>query len=786
MKYIRILTTLVFILASNVVFSQVRTKESFDFDWKFSLNNDKEDNSTPTFDDRGWQSVQLPHDWCISQQFDSKLSGCNGHLPGGIGWYRKEFNVSGSQKGKKTSILFDGIYNRSTVYINGHKLGFRPYGFCYIEYDLTPYLNYDGKNVIAVRCNNPSDNDSIARWYTGGGIYRHAWLMTTNKAHIQTYGTYITTPQVSEGESTVKIRTTVENESESGKTFTISHVIRNNSGKVVAKTSKNPVSISANGIGEDETKVVIKGCDIWSPENPMLYRVETTLYDGKKAIDRYQSTFGIRTAEFTSDRGFLLNGKQVKLKGFCLHQDDASLGAALPFRSMERKLQIIKEYGVNAIRCSHNQPAPEFLDLCDSLGFIVIDEAFDKWKSGYYAEYFDEWWQKDLQNMLQRDRNHPSVVIWSEGNELQEAWDGGDTGVTRARMLQDFIHSYEPSRQVCLSAQNRHNERFSGVTDVVGYNYLEARMLSDHKKFPERKFMVTEELPYFCGAEGNIRAYDTNNPWNIVAENDFIAGGFIWSGVDYIGEAGWPSHGWPTGLFDICMIEKPRAAYHKAMWNDKPIVGIAVKDQRLDIDHGRDLWQWPRMASIWNFPFSYHGLMIEVNTITNCEKVALYINGNEMGVKSTKDFPNNTIVWNVPFTPGEISAKGINGTDTVATYMIRTAGEPASLKATADRSQLKADGQDLSYIQLELLDKDGTLVKHINRKVRGTIEGEGKLIGLVNSDLRRTTPFTSTEDNTYFGRAIAIVQTTRKAGNIRLRLDVEGLDEPVYVELTSK
>lgn len=228
---------------------------------------------------------------------------------------------------------------------------------------------------------------------------------------------------------------------------------------------------------------------------------------------------------------------------------------------MERKLEICKEYGVNAIRCSHNQPSPEFLDLCDRMGFVVIDEAFDKWKSGYYAQYFDAWWQEDLKNMLVRDRNHPCVVLWSIGNELQEAWDGSDTGCRRAAMLQDFVHGFEPSRQVCLAAQNRHNEKFSGVTDVVGYNYLEARMLSDHKKFPERRFLVTEELPYYCGAEGNIRSYDTNNPWNIIAENDFIAGGFLWTGTDYIGEAGWPSHGWPAGLFDICMVEKPRAAF---------------------------------------------------------------------------------------------------------------------------------------------------------------------------------------------------------------------------------
>ena len=359
--------------------------------------------------------------------------------------------------------------------------------------------------------------------------------------------------------------------------------IKDEKGKTLAKSKKQTLNVSKGKNVDFQTELTLNNCRLWSVETPYIYNMTTEVFDGAKKVDSYESTFGVRTAEFTSDKGFLLNGKQVKLKGFCMHQDDASLGAALPYRSMQRRLEICKEYGVNAIRCSHNQPAPEFLDLCDEMGFIVIDEAFDKWKSGYYAEYFDEWWKADLSNMIIRDRNHPCVVTWSEGNELQEAWDGTGEGVARAKMLQDFIHELEPTRQVCIACQNRHNEQFSGVTDVVGYNYLEARMLSDHQKFPERKFLVTEELPYFCGAEGNIRAYDTNNPWNIIEENEWIAGGFLWSGMDYIGEASWPSHGWPTGLFDINMIEKPRAAFHRAMWNkDKPLVSIAVKERRID------------------------------------------------------------------------------------------------------------------------------------------------------------------------------------------------------------
>ena len=782
-----LLPALVFLLAGPAAAGgPVREKVNFDFDWKFILNDDDRRHADPQAADNDWQTVQLPHDWSISQEFDARLSGSNGHLPGGVGWYRKTFHVGRGDRGKRISVLFDGIYSRSDVYLNGHHLGFRPYGFCYQEYDLTPYLDYGGQNVLAVRVNNPLEHDSVARWYTGAGIYRHAYLLKTAATHVALYGTYVTTPEVTAERAAVAVRTTVVNASGEDKVLEVDQRMTDARGQTVAQAGRQRLSLAAGETADVGHTMDLPRPQLWTPDHPNLYTVHTGVYEGRRLIDTYETVVGVRTCEFTPDRGFLLNGEPLKLKGFCLHQDDASLGTALPLRSMERKLEIIKEYGVNAIRCSHNQPAPEFLDLCDRMGFIVIDEAFDKWKSGYYAEYFDEWWQEDLKNMIVRDRNHPCVVLWSIGNEVQEAWDASDEGCRRAGMLQDYVHALEPSRQVCLAAQNRHNEKFAGVTDVVGYNYLEARMLSDRKKFPGRRFLVTEELPYFCGAEGNIRSYDTDNPWNIIAANDFIAGGFIWSGTDYIGEAGWPGHGWPTGLFDICMVEKPRAAFHRAVWNDEPVVRIAVRDNALDIDHGRDLWQWPNMAAMWNFPRSYEGLVMEVNTITNCERVALFHNGNEMGVRATADYPNHTITWCLPYLPGRLVAKGINGTDTVAVHEIRTAGEPARLRATADRTRLKADGQDLSYVQVELLDSDSVLVQHTARRVKASVEGEGRLVGFINSDLRRTTPFTSAEDNTYFGRAMAIVQATRKAGAIRLRFDVEGMEQPVFVELASE
>lgn len=756
---------------------EVRLKENFDFDWNFSLS-DNQKYADRTYNDESWERIQLPHDWSIKLSFDKKMGGSAAHLPGGIGWYRKQFKLPRSYNGKVISILFDAICHQSDVYINGHHLGFRPYGFCSIEYDLTPYLDYDGENVIAVRVNRSGVKD-VARWYTGSGIYRHAWLQVTNPVHIATYGTYVTTPSVSEDKAEIRIMTTLENELKKVQTVSISHLILDNQGKIVAKSGTEKTLFEAGQSIKITQNLTLNYPRLWTLEKPELYTLETTVKANGKVTDLYKTPFGIRTIAFDSEKGFLLNGKQVKLKGMCLHQDAGSLGTAVLDRSYERRLEIIKEYGCNAIRCSHNQPSPEFLDMCDRMGFVVIDEAFDKWKSGYYEKYFDEWWQRDLENMILRDRNHPSIILWSIGNEVTEAWEQGNEGIKRAEMLRDFVHKLEPSRPVTLAAQNNHRGEFSAVADVVGYNYLEARLLTDRKNNPKQRFLVSEELPYYSGAEGNIRSYTVNNPWNVVAAHDFIAGGFIWSGVDYLGEASWPSHGWPNGLFDICMFEKPRAAFHRAMWNPEPMVGIAIIDQSLDIDHGRDLWQWPKMVSHWSFPHRYFGLIMEVRTTTNCEKVELFMNDKSMGVYNTVDYPNHTIIWNVPYTPGKLVAKGYNGNKIVATKQLITSYKTTDILLKQDRTEIKADGQDLSHVAVQLCDKDGNPVQVDDRKLTVSVEGDGTFRGLDTGDLRRETPFGSNELKTYFGQALIIVQSTRKAGQIKVNIQVEGI-EKVY------
>jgi beta-galactosidase len=759
-----------------------REKQNFDFDWRFSVSDNATYSAQKYDEESTWDEIQIPHDWNIKMQFDGKGNGSAAYLPESIGWYRKHFNIPASSKNKKVMILFDGIFHQSDVYVNGHHLGYRPYGFCSIYYDMTPYLNFGGDNVIAVRANCTGDRP---RWYAGSGIYRHAWLITTQPVSVDTYGTYITTPEVTDDHAKVTIVTTIANKSNDKHSISVSQRIIDSNGKTIASMPKSELMMESGSRQDVNQSTIISSPRLWSTDTPTLYTMVTTVKSDGKTSDIYTSTFGIRSFYFDQNKGLFLNGKHLKLKGLCLHADNGSTGTAVPDRAYERRLQILKEYGCNAIRCAHNQPSPEFLDMCDRMGFLVIDEAFDKWKSGYYAKYFDEWWQRDMSNMILRDRNHPSIILWSIGNELQEAWSEADDGVERATMLRDFVHKMEPTRPTVLAAQNNHQDKFSGITDVIGYNYLEARAISDHKKHPERRFLITEELPYYSGEEGNIRSYNTNNPWNIISENDFFAGGFIWSGVDYLGEAGWPSKGWPNGLFDICMNEKPRAAFLRAMWKDEPVVRIAVMDQSLDIDHGRDLWQWPRMAAQWNFPWQYDGLVMEVRTITNCESVRLFVNGKQMGEQKTASFPNHTIVWNVPYAAGYIEAVGMNGGKEVARYKLTTSGKTSQADVTADRHEITADGQDLSFISIQLKDKDGNPVQTDDRKITATVTGDGRFLGIDNGDLRREISFAGNALKTYMGRALITVQSARKAGVIHISVLVDGIDTPYDLDVTT-
>ena len=760
----------------------VRKKECFDFDWKFNLG-DVEESSVSGYNDVYWEKIQLPHDWSIALPFDSAMTNGRqmGFLPGGISWYRKTFDIPIAYKGKKVYIHFDGVYHQSDVYINGKHLGFYPYGYIDFEYDLTPYLNYGGKNTVAVRVDH--SNYPSSRWYSGSGIYRHVWFIVTDPVHIPSHGTYVTTPVITKESADVKIVTTIKNTTSVKRNITLESRIVDAGGNVVAVATV-PVSVAKNKTIDVAQTIQAPNPVLWSTVTPYLYCVESLVKADNRIIDRYETVFGIRYFHYDPDKGFFLNGENLKMKGMNLHQDAGSLGTAVPDRSHERKLTILKEYGCNAIRCSHNPPSPEFLDACDRLGFLVIDEAFDKWKSRYYEKYFDRWWQKDLDGMLLRDRNHPSIIMWSIGNEVSEQNDTTGTGTRRAEMLQNRVHQVEPTRPVMvaiapgnLSIRPYNKSGFTEIMDIVGYNYQEPWYIDDKEMFPNRIMFGAEVFPYFRGRKENIRGYFPINPWYDVANNDFIFGQFLWAGVDYLGESsGWPSKGWPTSPFDICMFEKPMAAFHRSVWNNQPMVRIAVMDQSLNIDPGKDHWSSPFMVAHWNFP-QYTGHIIQVQTITNCEAVELWVNGTSLGKRKTADYTNNTIVWYVPYNAGKIRATGYNNQNETAHDELMTSGKPAKIVLSADREIIAADGQDISHITVTIVDDIGIVVPDHDLKITFNVSGNGNLLGLDNGDLRSNEPFKGNKRTTCFGKMLAIVQSSRNPGEITIKASGEGLPE---------
>lgn len=785
--YNRFLASAIFILIATMSYSQKeeRIRTSFDFDWKFILN-DSAEASSPNYDESKWMDIQLPHDWSILLPFDEKNGPGMAFLPGGTGWYRKNFKIGAEFKNKKIYIQFDGVYHQSDVFINGKHLGFHPYGYTGFEYDLTPYLNFGGDNTILVKADH--SNSPTSRWYSGSGIYRHVWLVFASPVHVSQWGTYITTTRITGTSAEIQIVTSINNSSARDENIMVQNRIIDADG-TEAGSGRSELFLAKGKKGTNEQHITINNPELWSVSNPYLYSVETTLKIKGRSVDKYRTPFGIRQVRFDAEKGFFLNGENMKLKGVNLHQDAGSLGTAVPDMSYLRRLKILKEYGCNAIRCSHNPPSPEFLDMCDSLGFLVIDEAFDKWKTrgafyGYYSRYFDDWWKKDIDAMVLRDRNHPSVIMWSIGNETSEQNDMSGEGTARAKMLLDYVHKSDPTRPVTAAispsdvSKRPYNENgFNEALDIVGYNYQEPWLERDKKRFPGRIMYIAEAFPYYTGRHNSLRDYKPVNPWYIVEKNDYVFGQFIWAGVDYLGESsGWPSKGWPTSPFDICMFEKPRAAFHRAAWNKEPIVRIAVADQSLDIDPGKDHWSWPHLADHWNFP-QYKGHVIEVQTITNCDSVELLVNNQTLGTRKTIDFSNNTIVWHVPYREGIIRAKGFHEGKEAAHYELTTAGRSVSLVLRADRSTISANGQDLTHITISIADEKGIIVPVDDQIITVEVSGNGKLKGLDSGDLRRPVSFNGNQVKTCFGKALAIVQSDRTSGKIIVKVRSENLPE---------
>ena len=790
--------------AINAQSLKVRSVENFCNDWKFHLG-DIANGNDPALKDDDWRKLDLPHDWSIEGEFskDHPATPGGGALPGGIGWYRKSFFVPESEKEKLFFIDFDGIYRNSEVWINGNYLGKRPYGYISFRYELTPYLKFGDKNVIAVKVDNSQQPNS--RWYSGSGIYRNVWLTKTNKIYVDHWGTFITTPSVNENFAKVSIQIKVRNVFDKAVPIKVITEIFDSKNKKVGEVESQS-NLNANSLIELHQEVEIKNLELWSIEKPNLYKAISIIESEGKQFDDYETIFGIRTFEFNAEKGFFLNGKQVKIKGVCNHHDLGCLGAAINERALERQLEILKNMGVNAIRTSHNPPAPELLNLCDRMGFIVMDEAFDMWKTKKtefdYALDWDKWYKRDLEDMILRDRNHPSVIIWSIGNEVMEQWIRDDSiGIVLTKELTKIVKNLDSTRPVTAACNGPEPENpliKANVLDLIGFNYHQHLFEDFPKTYPNKKFIATEttsalatrghydmpsdsirrwpkrwDLPLTEGNPDNTcSAYDNcsapwgsthEETWKIIKKHDFLSGMFIWTGFDYLGEPtpySWPSRSSYFGIVDLAGFPKDVYYMYQSEWTDKPVLHV--------FPH----WNWKE------------GQLIDVWAYTNCDEVELFLNGKSMGTKR-KTGDDIHLMWRLKFTPGILKAVGRKDGKEILTREIKTADKPYKIFLEADRNVIKADGKDLSFVTVKILDKDGTLVPYADNLVNFEITGEGKIAGVDNGSQTSHEPFKANYRKAFNGLCLAVIQSNGKAGKIKLTAKSENL-LPASIEIEAK
>ncbi|MBP6431493.1 MAG: DUF4982 domain-containing protein, partial [Ferruginibacter sp.] len=729
-KYFIILLSL-FLLQPSV--AQVRSVVNFNAQWKFYLGDDSLA-STINFNDALWRKLNVPHDWSIEQQFapTAKATTQGGALPGGIGWYRKIFTIEPSAKNKNIFIEFDGIYRNSEVWINGHYLGKRPNGYISFRYDITPYVKFDNtQNVIAVKVDNSQQPNS--RWYTGSGIYRDVQLVFENRyAAVKQWGAFVTTSNITAKEATVNVNTTLVSSIKGWKSFNLFFDIYDANNKLVSggeKITNGRLKFSGNKV-QHAFSTNIFNPKLWSVQNPYLYKLVIRVVGNGKIIDEYKTTFGIRSFYFDAQKGFFLNNAPLKIKGVCMHHDLGALGSAFNTRAAERQLQILKNMGCNAIRTAHNPPASAFLDLCDKMGFLVMDEAFDMWKKKKnkfdYSQDFDVWHKQDLADMIQRDRNHPSIIMWSIGNEIREQFDS--SGISIAKELVDIVKSIDDTRPVtCALTENNPDKNFiyqSQALDILSFNYKQFDYAQLPIRFPNQKFIAAETASalatrgvydspsdsmnvwppdskmfsggnkdFTCNAYDNTYAYwgtTHEKAWLAVKQNKFMAGCFVWSGFDFLGEPvpypTWPARSAYYGIIDLAGFPKDVYYMYQSEWTKKPVLHV--------FPH----WNWTQgqIVDVWAY-------------YNNADEVELFLNGKSLGVRKKKQDELH-VKWEVPFEAGVLKAVSKNNNKVVLVKEIKTAGEPYAVELIADRSKIKADGNDLCYITANIVDKQGNIV----------------------------------------------------------------------------
>jgi len=771
----------------------------FDFDWRFHLGG-AQGAEAPDFDDSKWRALDLPHDWSIEDLPGSNspftpdaISQVNGGFTvGGTGWYRKSFNLDSAQRDKRVVIQFDGVYMNAEVWVNGQLVGNHPYGYTSFWFDITDKVKFNAPNTLAVKVRNEGEN---SRWYSGSGIYRHVWLTVLEPTHIAQWGTYIITPVVSGTSATIALKTRVLNESVKEHQLLLVTKLFNHAGQMVG-TVESQRTVRPHDSVQFEQEAKIQNPALWSPDRPTLYRSEFSLYLNGNLVDVNLSTFGIRTITFDVARGFLLNGQPLKLKGGCLHHDNGLLGARAFDRAEERRVELLKASGYNALRLAHNPPSPAFLEACDRLGMMVIDEAFDMWREGKnphdYQLFFDEWWQRDVESMLQRDRNHPSVIMWSIGNEIP-----GRTKpevIKLAQELADFVRHEEPTRPVTSAVNDLRPEQdpYFKALDVAGYNYAangdrqkQSLYEFDHNRVPNRIMVGTESYP--------LEAFDA---WMNVLDHPYVIGDFVWTAFDYLGEASigwrgyWQEHNfYPWNLaycgdVDICGWKRPQSFYRDALWKENQI-SIFVKPPRPSFEPNPkrqpwSKWHWNDVVASWNWT-GLEKKALEVTVYSSCAEVELYLNGKSLGRKPTNRQTAYLTTWSVPYEPGALKAVGLVAGKQVGEVELATAGLPTHIKLTPDRRRIAANGQDLSYINVELLDERGRRNPTAENQINFSVSGEGSIVAVGNANPVSVESYQQPRRKAWQGRCLLIVKSNRKAGPVKIVASSRGVRSATVV-----
>lgn len=780
-------------------------KISLNRSWRFVTSDKIEFRWMPP-DDSRWRTLDLPHDWSVEapRAADNPSTASGGYFRMGLGLYAKTFTAPEEWRGKTVLIEFEGVYMNAEVWLNNHFLGRHPYGYTSFHLDLAPYLKYGSEeNVLRVSVDNTHQRNS--RWYSGSGIYRPVWLLVGEALHIRPWGIYVTTPQVSAEAARVKVAVSLENLGESGADFTLRTRIYNPSGKEIALV-EDPGSIQPASEAELTQEIELDKPALWSPEHPALHRLVCEVRVNGQVTDTHETTFGVRSLHFSAEKGFLLNGAPTLMKGGCVHHDNGILGAAAYARSEERKVELHKANGYNAIRCAHNPPSPAFLDACDRLGMLVIDESFDCWREGKnngdYHCAFDDWWQRDIESMVLRDRNHPCVVVWSIGNELIERMK--PEGAQLAHMLAEYVRFLDPTRPVTAAINGafqasgaykdppswKDTEAIFAELDVCGYNYQQFQYADDSRAFPERIIFGTESTP--------LQALEH---WESVKTMPNVIGDFVWTSLDYLGEAGigrvrwedepfeflgaYPWNQANCGDMDLCGFKRPQSYYRDILWERGDKLYIAVHPPTPE---GKTpvctYWGWPDVWPDWNRA-GMEGQIFKVDVYSACEQVELFLNGRSLGVQPANLENRFTASFDVPYEAGELKAVGYAKNKQEAERRLVTTGAPAAIRLSADRATLQAEYGDLSFVTVEIVDDHGRLHPSANHTVFFTIQGAGVIAAVGSSHPATDEMYVGNQRRAFRGRCLVAVKTLGEAGTITLRAQADGL-APAEIKLKAK